>query len=409
MCCSGHAPVRARTYSVSGARSAPPGQTTVPVSGSTAALAKPVWVRASSKTGPRMRSSTWSSAVSPSAKVRRRTPCSTTVTPVMSGVSPIIARGRSREVSHRLARAASSRPTRPGAVPPRKHEPQLPTTEGGLNRLKRVDPNLCGAVHMACMEMRRAVIVEVHRNHDPEEAADRRHGADAAAQAGRYDRLSLSPASLGASLGILPAGAGCRTRNVSRDRQCRPRRRGREFLGAAEPQAALRRRLQTTGCGGRGVTRKAEASRGAFGRADPVIAQVRPFVQSRRPGAQSESALPVRRRPGPACLVAWGAIAARARARRRLFARRRLAQRHRSCAWSPLQSSGLSAPDRESSRRVADWSPPRSARGSRSRSRETSSPMPYGSSSAAPDVDLARRGLRIIGAMQPSTARGRDN
>ncbi len=34
-CCSGHTPVRARSYRVSGARSAPPGHTTVPVSAST--------------------------------------------------------------------------------------------------------------------------------------------------------------------------------------------------------------------------------------------------------------------------------------------------------------------------------------------------------------------------------------
>jgi len=34
------------------------------------------------------------------------------------------------------------------------------------------------------------------RNHDPEEVADPRHRADAAARVGRHDRLSLSPVSL---------------------------------------------------------------------------------------------------------------------------------------------------------------------------------------------------------------------
>ena len=40
----------------------------------------------------------------------------------------------------------------------------------------------------------------------------------------------------------------------------------------------------------------------------------------------------------------------------------------------------------------------------RSHSWQTSSPTPYRSNSAASDVDLARFGLRIIRAMQPSTA-----
>src|SRR5215211_8813561 len=39
--CPGHSPVRTRSYSVSGARSAPPGHVTVPVSRSTLTFAKP--------------------------------------------------------------------------------------------------------------------------------------------------------------------------------------------------------------------------------------------------------------------------------------------------------------------------------------------------------------------------------
>jgi hypothetical protein len=37
---------------------------------------------------------------------------------------------------------------------------------------------------------------------------------------------------------------------------------------------------------------------------------------------------------------------------------------------------------------------------------QTSSQTPYKRSSAAPDVSLARFGVRIIRAMQPSAARG---
>jgi hypothetical protein len=43
----------------------------------------------------------------------------------------------------------------------------------------------------------------------------------------------------------------------------------------------------------------------------------------------------------------------------------------------------------------------------RSRTWRTSSPVPIESSSAASDVSLARFGLRIIRAMQPSAARGK--
>jgi hypothetical protein len=46
MCSSGRAPVRTRSYSVSRARSAPPGQTAVPVSASTVTFANPSGVRA---------------------------------------------------------------------------------------------------------------------------------------------------------------------------------------------------------------------------------------------------------------------------------------------------------------------------------------------------------------------------
>jgi hypothetical protein len=52
-------------------------------------------VRAAAKAGPRMRSRTSNSPLSPSAKVSLNTPWLTTATAVMSGVSPIIEAARS--------------------------------------------------------------------------------------------------------------------------------------------------------------------------------------------------------------------------------------------------------------------------------------------------------------------------
>jgi hypothetical protein len=52
---------------------------------------------------------------------------------------------------------------------PGEHQPQLAATERGLDRLQRVDPNLRASVCVAGVEMGRAVIVEEHRDDDPEE------------------------------------------------------------------------------------------------------------------------------------------------------------------------------------------------------------------------------------------------
>src|ERR671914_147743 len=134
---SGQDPVRTRSYKVSGARSAPPGQTTVPVSGSTVTSVNPSGVRARSKTGSRIlsRTSTW--PLSPSAKRRRRTPWRITVASVMSGVRPIIGAGRSAGVSHQRGRDASSRAARPGAARPTRVRTAVGGEEGendGWNR-----------------------------------------------------------------------------------------------------------------------------------------------------------------------------------------------------------------------------------------------------------------------------------
>jgi hypothetical protein len=59
---------------------------------------------------------------------------------------------------------------------PGKHEAQLPPPEAAVDHLERVDSNLRGSIGVASVEVRRAVVIEVHRDHDPEEAADCRHG-----------------------------------------------------------------------------------------------------------------------------------------------------------------------------------------------------------------------------------------
>jgi hypothetical protein len=53
---------------------------------------------------------------------------------------------------------------------PGEHEPKLATTECGLDRLQRVDPDLGASVRVTGVEMGRTVIVEEHRDHDPQEA-----------------------------------------------------------------------------------------------------------------------------------------------------------------------------------------------------------------------------------------------
>jgi len=68
---------------------------------------------------------------------------------------------------------------------PCEHESQLAAPEAGLDHLQGVDAYLCASVRVAGMEVRRPVIVEVHRDHDPEEATDRRHARHVLARRGR--------------------------------------------------------------------------------------------------------------------------------------------------------------------------------------------------------------------------------
>ena len=59
---------------------------------------------------------------------------------------------------------------------PGKDKSKLSPPESAVHHLERVDPDLSPAAIMPRVEMRMAVIIEVHRDHDPEEAANSRHG-----------------------------------------------------------------------------------------------------------------------------------------------------------------------------------------------------------------------------------------
>ena len=58
---------------------------------------------------------------------------------------------------------------------PREYQSKLPTREAAGDHFHRVDPYLRNPFRVPRMEMRCPVIVEEHRDHDPEEPADRRH------------------------------------------------------------------------------------------------------------------------------------------------------------------------------------------------------------------------------------------
>jgi hypothetical protein len=79
---------------------------------------------------------------------------------------------------HQPTRAASSPATRRDAAQPRRA--QISAADGPVcsRRLERVDPDLCGAIGVPGVE-RKPVIIEIPRDHDPEESADGRHGKDA--------------------------------------------------------------------------------------------------------------------------------------------------------------------------------------------------------------------------------------
>lgn len=58
---------------------------------------------------------------------------------------------------------------------PTEDEAQLAATKRVVHHLEVVDPHLRLAIRMAGMKMRMTMVVEVHRDRDAEEAADRGH------------------------------------------------------------------------------------------------------------------------------------------------------------------------------------------------------------------------------------------
>ena len=98
--CSGHRPVRTRSWSVSGASHPRRATARFQTRRRPRPPKSPRRFVARVKTGPRIRSRTPTSPRSPSANVRSRTPWRTTETRVMSGVNPVLGAGRSHSVSH---------------------------------------------------------------------------------------------------------------------------------------------------------------------------------------------------------------------------------------------------------------------------------------------------------------------
>jgi hypothetical protein len=78
-------------------------------------------------------------------------------------------------VSHLRGLDSSFRAVLPVQLRPSEHEPQLAPAEAAFDDLESVNPYFRRSVGMSGVKVRRAVIIEVHRDHDPEEAADRRH------------------------------------------------------------------------------------------------------------------------------------------------------------------------------------------------------------------------------------------
>jgi hypothetical protein len=62
----------------------------------------------------------------------------------------------------------------------------LASGKRAVHRFQRVDPGPRLAACVASVEVRGVVVVEEHRNHDPEEAADRRHDRDDLARSGAF-------------------------------------------------------------------------------------------------------------------------------------------------------------------------------------------------------------------------------
>jgi hypothetical protein len=101
---------------------------------------------------------------------------------------------------------------------PGEHQPKLADREGALDHLDLIKANLGAGAGVPRVEMRKAVIIEIPRDHDPVEAADRRHHDDAVAGAGRSPRASrhTAPMSPAGSLAIAAASAGMKSEQQPR-------------------------------------------------------------------------------------------------------------------------------------------------------------------------------------------------
>lgn len=63
----------------------------------------------------------------------------------------------------------------PMQLRPRHDEANVPATERAVDQLERIDTDLRLAIGMQGMKVRRVMIVEVHRDDEPEKATNRRH------------------------------------------------------------------------------------------------------------------------------------------------------------------------------------------------------------------------------------------
>ena len=130
-------------------------------------------------------------------------------------VLPIIAAARSPTVPHRPWLAAVLEQLVAMQFRPCEHKPKLPDLEIALDHLDLVNAHLRARARVPRVEVRKAVVIEIHRDHDPVEAADRRHSADAAASSGRKPRmLPPSASALPPTRAAVPTRLVCAPRAV---------------------------------------------------------------------------------------------------------------------------------------------------------------------------------------------------
>jgi hypothetical protein len=148
---------------------------------------------------------------------------------------------------------------------------------------------------MASMEVRRPVIVEVHRDHDPEEAADRRHAPDAAVPAGRSRRRTKRSRSTSRAQRVWVTGGS----PASPKQRVSQRPRSKDALRAdlgERPTDRLRRALPTQITP---VARRSSTVSLNVSRWEPV-SDTPPAARIPMNAGNSDSAMPERRAGPPA-------------------------------------------------------------------------------------------------------------